>query len=64
MTLTILDIIAIVLMVITGIPLFILVSKAKRNRRERKPNNVNLIMGLATFVMVLVIYLFTRFWKY
>jgi len=67
MTFDILDIIALALAVIGGVFLFILVRRATRGRKRARGKpapNLSLIMALATFVGVMIIFLFARHWLY
>jgi len=60
------DLLALAFAVIGGVILFILVRKATRGRKRARgapAPNLALIMTLATFVMIMVIFLFVRFWK-
>jgi multisubunit Na+/H+ antiporter MnhB subunit len=55
--------IVVVVFAISLVVLIIVTRRAIQARKRGKPVNPNLVIALATFVMVLLILLFTRFYR-
>jgi multisubunit Na+/H+ antiporter MnhB subunit len=55
--------IVIAITAISVIALVIVTQRAAKARKRGKPTNPNLVIALATFVMALLILLFTRFYN-
>ncbi len=56
--------IILIVFVISLVILILVTRRAIQARKRGKPVNPNLVIALATFVMVLLILLFTRFYRH